>query len=292
MFMIQHTNYIRFVLAIFFLISCNFKENRSQTYSSTSNNKKSKEDNLQEIEKKKVIDSSVWDCYSYEIDNRYNQEYDKEYAEEFSKFAYFTLKNDSIFIGDCKEAVYTYEFPVKLKKHDEESVFTTYFKPKTKNIQIISSKQARNNESCAPIDNLFIYKKNDNELIIHDRGYFFHFHKRNLLVKYDIKVDDIVGIPGNNRNAWRVETSLKNIPDFEQAYSYFIKSFPYGARGMSISIPNNKEFVDNKNNIIYNKYADSLIISKSDPMGEIIVSFRKQKKGILFLYKLKYPDYD
>ncbi|EJL76057.1 hypothetical protein [Chryseobacterium populi] len=283
--MILHTKF--YSLLIFIILSC-------------SNDKKSEVSDINETSKSfdsinskkyKNFQPTIWDCYKYEIDNRYPSDYGEDYAKEFSAFSSFVLTNDSIFIGDCKEPINQYKYPTKLKRFDEESTFITFYKPKTDSIQLISAKPIGKSESCIPLDNTIIYRVDSNELIIHDRGYFFHYHKRASLQKQDIKVNEIIGLPGNNRTAWIVR-SIINTNNLEDAYKYFIKNFPYGAKGLQEKFPKDKNYIDDKNNVTYNYSENSLIINKSDPMGEIIISLELVDNKVKLAYKMEFPSYD
>lgn len=289
--MILHTKF--YSLLIFIIFSCNSNDKKLEGSEGIKDtiNKSSKSSDSENSKNYRNSQLAIWDCYKYEIDNRYPSDYGEDYAKEFSAFSSFTLTNDSIFIGECKESINKYKYPTKLKRYDEESTFITYYKPKIDSIQLIAAKPTGKNESCIPLDNTIIYKVDSNELIIHDRGYFFHYHKRTSLYKQDINVNDIIGLPGNNRTAWSVKSTL-NTNNLEDAYKYFTKNFPYGAKGLQEKSPNNKNYVDDKNNITYNYSENSLVINKSDPMGEIIISLELINNKIKLIYKMEFPNYD
>lgn len=290
--MILHTKL--YSLMIFLLFSCN--SNDKKIKATTISNDTLKIDAISSTKNQRNdqnnISQTVWDSYAYEVDNRYKSEYGEDYAKEFTKFSSLTLKNDSIFMGDCKEKIYQYNYPTKAKKYENESIFITFYKPKTDSIKFISTQSFLKDQSCIPLDNVIIYYENPDELVIHDRGYFFKYHKRISEQKEKINIRDIKGLPGNNRSGWFINTTINDINTIQNGLKYFSNVFPYGAKGLIQSIPNDMNYKDSSNNITY-KYSNNILtINKADPMGEITIILEVKNNKMKLNYKMELPDYD
>jgi hypothetical protein len=240
--------------------------------------------------KKNLVDKSYegkWECFKYikdTVNNIETEMFSEKYAKQFSYFAQFLLKKDSLIVPKgCSKYVFQYKYPTKSKRDNEEDSYITFFKPKQDSISFI--KGIEDDLECNDIFNrLFL---NDTTIIFRDRGYFFYFKKK---YKDDStsKNFHIEGIPGDDRNYWKVEKEY-NFSNLQEAYNCFLADFPYGSENLLNKIPL-KSFYDNKHYINYTIQKNNIIIEKEVPFG--IVSIRLKKKNSVYVlsYEIKYPE--
>ena len=240
--------------------------------------------------KKNLVDKSYegkWECFKYikdTVNNIETEMFSEKYAKQFSYFAQFLLKKDSLIVPKgCSKYVFQYKYPTKSKRDNEEDSYITFFKPKQDSISFI--KGIEDDLECNDIFNrLFL---NDTTIIFRDRGYFFYFKKK---YKDDStsKNFHIEGIPGDDRNYWKVEKEY-NFSNLQEAYNCFLTDFPYASENLLNKIPL-KSFYDNKHYINYTIQKNNIIIEKEVPFG--IVSIRLKKKNSVYVlsYEIKYPE--
>jgi hypothetical protein len=291
--MIRHINFYSLILLLFISCSVKSEKNYSNDSSFISNDiitdSLSTEITSQSIEKSYF---GIWDCYKYGKDSRYDSNYGEGYAKEFSEFSKLRLTKDSLYIGRCVEKIRYYDYPTKFRRYDGESVFITYFKPTEDKVKFVSVQNINENNICLPIDNEPIYLENYNSIIIHDRGYFFYYRKDNENTHKEICAENVIGIPGNNRDYWNVELKTKRFNNIEEGYNYFMTNFTYGGKDLKDKIPIDAEYIDNKNSIIYKKNGNKLEIEKADPMGTIFIKMEYKEKEFHLIYRLDYPKHD
>ncbi|HEX9981601.1 MAG TPA: hypothetical protein VGB50_13655 [Flavobacterium sp.] len=222
----------------------------------------------------------VWRCYRYERDIRYNEAFTDDYAKEFSRFACFEIRSDSILISNrCKALIYSYNYAVKFKKLDIESTYITHLKPKADSIRFITVNP--DDEECA--DPFQTICNANSDMILHDRGYFFYFKKTNEPLR-------IKGIPGDNRNEWTYTETFRN-SSFQEVYAAFLKKFPYGAKDLQTQLPARSE-TGNENLVSYEwNNSNTLTIRKPDPFGIITIRLaQKSNNEITLLYQMEYTE--
>ncbi len=273
--MIQHIKKASVLSILLFLfISCKFS---SQEHKSTTPKTAS-------IQQENLIDG-YWSCVKYEIDSRFsNSKYGINYANEFKDNFSFTIKNDSITIGNCKEELYQYKYNLNSYKATGESVFG--IKSNSQNsIKILSTYEEKSN-TCFPLDNLTMYHSDNNQIIIHDKGYFFYYDQS----QYEKESSNCKkeGILGNTRNYWNLECHYSK--SIDETYKEFLKTYPYTSIFLLNKIPTTS-FTDNENNITYNIKDNKVEIYKSDPSGIIYISFEKMENETVMKFEMKYPEY-
>ena len=183
----------------------------------------------------------------------------------------------------CSKYVFQYKYPTKLKKDNEEDSYIIFLKPKQDSISFI--KGIEDDLECNDIFNrLFL---NDTTIIFRDRGYFFYFKKK---YKDDSasKNFHIEGIPGDDRNYWKVEKEY-NFSNLQEAYNCFLTDFPYASENLLNKIPL-KSFYDNKHYINYTIQKNSVIIEKEVPSGIVSISLKKKNNVCILSYEMKYPE--
>ena len=239
--------------------------------------------------KKNLVDKRYegkWKCFKYIKDdgnNNENEMFSENYAKQFSHFAQFEIKKDSLIVPKgCSKYVFQYKYPTKLKKDNEEDSYIIFLKPKQDSISFI--KGIEDDLQC---DNTFntLYL-NDTTIIFRDRGYFFYFKKK---YKDDSasKNFHIVGIPGDDRNYWKVQGEY-NFSNLQQAYNSFLTDFPYGSENLLQKIPL-KSFYDNNYYINYIVQKNSITIEKEVPLGIVSICFKKKNNVCVLSYEIKYP---
>jgi hypothetical protein len=240
-------------------------------------------DKKEELIKNSIQDfQGTWYCYKFTKDERFNEGFDDKYANEFSNFSNFIIKKDSLLLKNrCKSLIYIYKYPIKLKKFEDESTFITFFKPQKDSLSFITSMNTSSIQCEAPFKTLCIL---DNDLLIHDRGYFFHFYKQNKNPRNNSF--NVIGIPGDNRNEWIV-TKTYTTKNINEVYKDFKNNFTFSSSKLRDVLPNNN-FHDEQNDVDYKKDKDSFIIIKNDPMGVITISFKTKDGKILLEYKMEY----
>ena len=239
--------------------------------------------------------NGFWQCYKYIKDSRdTNEEYCEEYAKEFSKYTFFELKHDTLKgVGIYNTPVYSYSYPVKFHKYDNESVFITYFQPKDVDSLIFVSPynsyeyywENSNNAPAyidAPLNRIYCYYKND--FIIHDRGYFFFFKQGY------VNNSGIYGVSGDNRNRFTVNKNYSEM-NVSEAYKTFKQEFPYGGKNL-IEKFSKEIFFDSINSIMYEWENATWRIAKQDPLGSIVISFEQKKSDIILKYTIEYVSHD
>ena len=116
-----------------------------------------------------------WECFKYIKDGGNNNDYEKfseNYAKQFSHFAQFSLKKDSLILSNqCAKYVFQYKYPTKLKKDNEEDSYIIFLKPKQDSISII--KGIDDDLQCDNIFNTLCL--NDSTIIFRDRRVFLLF---------------------------------------------------------------------------------------------------------------------
>ena len=240
--------------------------------------------------KKNLVDKRYegkWECFKYIKDSgndNENEIFNEKYAEQFSHFAQFSLKKDSLLVPKgCSKYVFQYKYPTKSKRNNEEDSYIIFFKPKQDSISFI--KGIEDDLECNEIFNrLFL---NDTTIIFRDRGYFFYFKKK---YKDDSasKNFHIEGIPGDDRNYWKVEKEY-NFSNLQEAYNCFLTDFPYGSENLLNKIPL-KSFYDNKHYINYTIQKNNIIIEKEVPLGIVSIRLRKKNNIYVLSYEIKYPE--
>jgi hypothetical protein len=247
--------------------------------------KKISDPNSTAIKKEKLKNfQGVWYSYKFIKDKRYNESFDDNYAAEVSRYASFSIKSDSLIVPNwCKTTIYEYKYATKIKNYNEESIFITYFKPKNDSLTFLSPYNA-NDLGCEKPYNVICFLKD--ELIIHDRGYFF-FYKRekNKLTNNEFIIN---GIPGDNRNSWAVEKTYKNL-DLNYAYEDFKKYFPFGGLNLKNEIPTSN-YLDKTNNVDYEIRDKEVTIIKANPMGTVIINLSIKNGKLYLVYKMEYLD--
>lgn len=240
--------------------------------------------------KKNLVDKSYegkWECFKYIKDTVNNTEteiFSKKYAKQFSYFAQFELKKDSLIVPKgCSRYVFQYKYSTKLKRDNEEDSYIIFLKPKQDSISFI--KGVEDDLECNDIFNRLYL--NDTTIIFHDRGYFFYFKKK-YKDDFTSKGFHIEGIPGDDRNYWKVEREY-NFSDFQDAYNCFLTDFPYGSENLLKKIPL-KSFYDNKHYINYTIQKNNIIIEKEVPLGIVSIRLRKKNNICILSYEIKYPE--
>lgn len=271
------TQHIRktFLLTILFcfFLNCKFSGQEKKLFKTKEN-----------IEKENLIDG-YWYCEKYEIDNRfYDPEYGTSYANEFKDNFSFTIKNDSIKVGSCKEELYTYKYNLKNSKASSESVFGIKSNSQN-NIEILSTYEDKSN-TCLPLDNVTMYHTNHNQIIIHEKGYFFYFSKSQEERKSSSCENE--GIIGNLLNYWKLECKYSG--SINEVYKNYLKKFPYSSRFLPNQVPK-YSFTDSENNIVYKVKDNKIEIYKSNRVGIIYTSFEKIEGDIFMRFEMKYPEY-
>ena len=238
--------------------------------------------------KKNLVDKRYegkWECFKYIKDaGNDNEKFSENYAKQFSHFAQFSLKKDSLILSNqCAKYVFQYKYPTKLKKDNEEDSYIIFLKPKQDSISFI-----KGFEDDLLCDNIFnTLCLNDSTIIFRDRGYFFYFKKK---YKDDSasKNFHIEGIPGDDRNYWKVEKEY-NFSNLQEAYNCFLTDFPYASENLLNKIPL-KSFYDNKHYISYTIQKNSVIIEKEVPSGIVSISLKKKNNVCVLSYEIKYPE--
>ena len=117
-------------------------------------------------------------------------------------------------------------------------------------------------------------------------GYFFYFKKK---YKDDSasKNFHIEGIPGDDRNYWKVQGEY-NFSNLQQAYNSFLTDFPYESENLLQKIPL-KSFYDNNYYINYIVQKNSITIEKEVPLGIVSICFKKKNNVCVLSYEIKYP---
>ena len=239
--------------------------------------------------KKNLVDKRYegkWECFKYIKDGGNNNDYEKfseNYAKQFSHFAQFSLKKDSLILSNqCAKYVFQYKYPTKLKKDNEEESYIIFLKPQQDSISII--KGIDDDLQCDNIFNTLCL--NDSTIIFRDRGYFFYFKKK---YKDDSasKNFHIEGIPGDDRNYWKVQGEY-NFSNLQQAYNSFLTDFPYESENLLQKIPL-KSFYDNNYYINYIVQKNSITIEKEVPLGIVSICFKKKNNVCVLSYEIKYP---
>ena len=238
--------------------------------------------------KKNLVDKRYegkWECFKYIKDaGNDNEKFSENYAKQFSHFAQFSLKKDSLILSNqCAKYVFQYKYPTKLKKDNEEDSYIIFLKPKQDSISFI--KGIEDDWQCDNIFNTLCL--NDSTIIFRDRGYFFYFKKK---YKGDSasKNFHIEGIPGDDRNYWKVEKEY-NFSNLQEAYNCFLTDFPYASENLLNKIPL-KSFYDNKHYINYTIQKNSVIIEKEVPSGIVSISLKKKNNVCILSYEIKYPE--
>ena len=128
--------------------------------------------------KKNLVDKRYegkWECFKYIKDGGNNNDYEKfseNYAKQFSHFAQFSLKKDSLILSNqCAKYVFQYKYPTKLKKDNEEDSYIIFLKPQQDSISII--KGIDDDLQCDNIFNTLCL--NDSTIIFRDRRVFLLF---------------------------------------------------------------------------------------------------------------------
>ena len=235
--------------------------------------------------KKNLVDKRYhgeWQCFKYIRDNGI-ETFSEKYAKQFSRFAQFSLKKDSLIAPNvCSKYVFQYKFPTKLKQPNEESSYIIFLNPQQDSISFI--KGIEDEGECDNIfDRLYL---NDTTIIFRDRGYFFYFKKK---YKDDSasKNFHIEGIPGDDRNYWKVQGEY-NFSNLQQAYNSFLTDFPYESENLLQKIPL-KSFYDNNYYINYIVQKNSITIEKEVPLGIVSICFKKKNNVCVLSYEIKYP---
>ena len=238
--------------------------------------------------KKNLVDKRYegkWECFKYIKDaGNDNEKFSENYAKQFSHFAQFSLKKDSLILSNqCAKHFFQYKYPTKLKKDNEEDSYIIFLTPQQDSISFI-----KGFEDDLLCDNIFnTLCLNDSTIIFRDRGYFFYFKKK---YKDDSasKNFHIEGIPGDDRNYWKVEKEY-NFSNLQEAYNCFLTDFPYASENLLNKIPL-KSFYDNKHYISYTIQKNSVIIEKEVPSGIVSISLKKKNNVCVLSYEIKYPE--
>lgn len=218
------------LVTVLFITFLSYRVNSSNYISNISMiNRVETEDN--EVKKTFLADKQgEWVCYKYEIENP-ESAFDDNYAQEFVNHAYFKIRNDTLSAsGIYNTPVYGYKYPVEFKSNSEESIFISYFKPDVDSVFFIvpfhpyeyywENSDGMPSYQEAPMNKMDFYW--NNSFIINDRGYFFFFKKGKKETGVIIR-----GVPGDDRNYFRVEKLYRNIsPD--NLPELLKIDFPYG----------------------------------------------------------------
>ena len=278
---------------LFALNSCVSKSSRENKESNThtlndSTYVRSEVENQIEQPKESVAGDSFlngkegeWICYKYQTDNT-AVKFDKSYAEEFSKYAYFTIQNDTLSaMGVYNSPIYSYKHPVKFKKYNIESVFITSFQPDGDYTFFVTSYNSyeyyteENHDVSpyyrdAPMNNT-LWFWNDN-FLINDGGYFFFFKKGTR------KKDGIYGVPGDERNYFEVKKTYNT--SIEELLNLLKIDFPFGFE--QVMTEANKELFF-ANDWKENK---TLKLEKSQANGKFVMEIVLEDSNIKLLYRM------
>lgn len=289
--MIPH---IKTILITLLLLSCKqtIEQNKNTIDSDILKTTKSSSQNILITEQEEIpLDiNGIWVCHKYISDGR-GSEYGADYAKEVAKYSRLIIENSQLKMDYCTKNLYTYKYPTKLKKFDDESIFINHYKPKRDSVQFIGAINSGSDANCDIFDNYTFYVLDQDNIIHYDRGYFFYYEK----VK-DIRFSDnnyiIQGKPANNRSEWSVTGTFMYSKSLEDGYQIFRKEFPYGSKNTVEIFPISEEFLDSKNGIIYYRYKDEYKIIKDDPMGKIIIKILQNRNTLItFSYEMHYPEY-
>lgn len=171
-----------------------------------------------------------WICYKYETENAENK-FAESYAKEFTKYAYFNILSDTLSaVGIYSTPVYSYKYPVKFNKYNEESVFITALKPAADSVFFVApynhyeyyweSSDDLPYYKDAPMNNIQMFWKDD--FIVNDRGYFFFFKRG------ERRDNTIKGVPGDNRNYFKVEKVYEDV-QLKEILPLIEQNFPHGS---------------------------------------------------------------
>lgn len=226
----------------------------------------------------------VWYCYKYLKDDAHSIEhYDEDYAKEFSKHAYFILKNDTLSgQGIYNTEIYAYKYPVKFTRYDDESVFITALSPQKDSLVFIRPYNLyeyywENNTELpyyheAPLNTTMMYL--DGEFVVYNRGYFFFFKKEDHIKE----PDKGYGVPGDDRNYFRVELFYQK-KTVEEAFTSFAAEYPYGKKQLLIRNENRELLLNHR----WEK--DSVLkLEKSQANGKFVLTIEKCADGIKMTY--------
>ena len=258
------------------------QKSNEKMYVSESENRNNIKINTNPIDKKY---HAQWQCFKYVKDvantDTENQIFSENYAKQFSHFAQFSLKKDSLILpNQCAKYVFQYKYPTKLKPDNKGDI--VILNPKQDSISII--KGFEDDLQCDNIFNtLFL---NDSTIIFRDRGYFFYFKKKNNN-DFISKNFHIEGIPSDDRNYWKVQGEY-NFINLQHAYNSFLTDFPYASENLLEKIPL-KSFYDNKHYINYIVQKNSITIEKEVPLGIVSISLKKKNNVCVLSYEIKYP---
>lgn len=226
----------------------------------------------------------TWHCYSYMKDDAHSIEhYDEDYAKEFSKHAYFIIRNDSLRgQGIYNTDIYAYKYPVKFKHYDEESIFITALKPQKDSLVFIRPYNSyeyywENNSDLpyyreSPLNGTMMYL--NERFVVYNRGYFFLFRKE---AGYKSNTEEY-GLPGDDRNYFKVELFYEN-KSIEETFSLFGKDYPYGQKQL-LSRNENKESITKHDW----KKEPVLKLEKYQENGKFVLEIEKTKDGVKMIY--------
>ncbi len=225
---------------------------------------------------------NYWFCYKYEKDESQPEAFPENYAKEYSRYAHFKLTGDSIYLDENRgEPIYSYWHSTRKKGYDVESYFLHKFQPKEEKVEFIAQHIGSNK-----IDPFTLFMRHNGELILRDRGFFFHFKKDMRKAAKDFQIS---GCPGDTRNHFVVKHTFLN-QSLEQAYQNFKKDFPYGAEGLEKEL-GKKSHYQERTAIHYEIEANHIQIAKEVPHGTVKIEFRTQRKDVILRYEMQYPEY-
>ncbi|MDU1892929.1 MAG: DUF3828 domain-containing protein [Dysgonomonas sp.] len=222
----------------------------------------------------------TWVCYKYTPDPTEKEKADEDFAREFSKHAWFDITNEKVIGVNLYETPsYAYNYPVDFVKVRDESYFISFFNPQSDSVIFMRPHNPyefyyEQSDSLpyyaeAPLNSIKMFY--NDEFILRDEGYFYFFRKGEPSDK------NTKGVPGDNRNSFRVEKTFSN-GGLELAYRDFISNFPYGAKQVfdETSLPR----------LLANDWEinQNIKFEKTQANGKFVVNFSFNNEDIIITY--------
>lgn len=232
--------------------NCNSVDNgqaKAEIFTATKKKYPSKTEILKELQ-------GEWFCYKYvkndtvepSADEYAFDRYNENFAKEFSKYAYFTISNDTL------KGMDIYNTPIRIYKcstrdwglDDEEVTLLNRIKSVSDTVFFVAPVKPyeyyRDHEADLPAYTDAPLNKNkvlcNNNLVIYYRECFFFFKKDSTRVK-----SNCYGVPGDERNYFRVSVRY-NTTDIKKVCDNFKQNYPYGAN-LILTYNNNESKIKN-----------------------------------------------